>query len=126
MAELIFYKDLSLDFTPHPISGDIRPVTNETAIRRSLSNLIRTRKGDRPFRPDYGSTIHKYLFDHGIFAENELNKSLYDTIQKFEQRIVVTKIESKFEGGGIDVTVDYIIKNINVVGTFQTTITRVT
>lgn len=126
MAELIFYKDLSLDFTPHPISGDIRPVTNETAIRRSLSNLIRTRKGDRPFRPDYGSTVHKYLFDHGIFAENELNKSLYDTIQKFEQRIVVTKIESKFQSGGIDVTVDYIIKNINVVGTFQTTITRVT
>ena len=126
MAELIFYKDLSLDFTPHPISGDIRPVTNETAIRRSLSNLIRTRKGDRPFRPDYGSTVHKYLFDHGIFAENELNKSLYETIQKFEQRIVVTKIESKFEGGDIDVTVDYIIKNINVVGTFQTTITRVT
>ena len=91
-----------------------------------MSNLIRTRKGDRPFRPDYGSTVHKYLFDHGIFAENELNKSLYETIQKFEQRIVVTKIESKFEGGDIDVTVDYIIKNINVVGTFQTTITRVT
>jgi len=125
MAELIFYKDLSLDFTPHPISGDIRPITNETAIRRALSNLIRTRKGDRPFRPDYGSTIHKYLFDHGIFAENELNKSLYETIQKFEQRIIVTKIESKYEAGGISIDIEYIIRNINVIGTFQTTITRV-
>jgi len=125
MAELISYKDLSLDFTPHPISGDIRPITNETAIRRALSNLIRTRKGDRPFRPDYGSTIHKYLFDHGIFAENELNKSLYETIQKFEQRIIVTKIESKYEAGGISIDIEYIIRNINVIGTFQTTITRV-
>jgi phage baseplate assembly protein W len=125
MADLIFYKDLSLDFIPHPVSGDIRPVTNETAIRRSLSNLIRTRRGDRPFRPDYGSTVHKYLFDHGVFAEDELNKSLYETIQKFETRVIVTRIESSFASGGIDITIDYIIKNINRSATFQTTITRV-
>ena len=87
--------------------------------------MIRTRKGDKPFRPDYGSMVHKYLFDHGIFAEDELNKSLYETIRKYEPRVTVTKIESVFANGGIEITVDYIIKNINRSATLQTTITRI-
>ncbi|NDG31166.1 hypothetical protein EB118_13990 [bacterium] len=124
MAKTIFYKDLPLDFTPHPVSGDVRPITDEVAIRRSLSNLIRTRKGTRPFRPDYGSNIHKYLFDSGVFAEDELNRSLYDTIVRHEPRVLVTKIESKIEGGGIDITIDYILKNVNTPGNIQTTIRR--
>jgi hypothetical protein len=124
MAKTIFYKDLPLDFTPHPISGDIRPITDETAIRRSLSNLIKTRKGTRPFRPDYGSNIYNYLFDSGVFAEDELNRSLYDTIIKNEPRVAVTEINSKIDGNGIDIKIDYIIKNINFPGNIQTTIRR--
>ena len=49
MADIVFYKDLGLDFTPHPVTGDVRPITNETAIRRSLMNLIKTRKGTNPY-----------------------------------------------------------------------------
>ena len=43
MAEIAFFKDLSLDFTPHPVTGDVRPIINETAIKRSLMNLIKTK-----------------------------------------------------------------------------------
>ena len=57
MADIIFYKDLPLDFTPHPVTGDVRPITNEVAIRRSLTNLINTTKGSRPFFPEYGSSV---------------------------------------------------------------------
>ena len=124
MAKTIFYKDLPLDFTPHPVSGDIRPITDETAIKRSLSNLIKTRKGTRPFRPDYGSNIYKYLFDCGIFAEDEINKSLYDTISRNEPRVRVTRIESKIENNGIDIQIDYIIRNVNLPGNIQTTVRR--
>lgn len=60
MAQTIFYKDLPLDFTPHPVTGDIRPVTDELAIKRSISNLVKTPKGSRPFRPDYGSDVQQY------------------------------------------------------------------
>ena len=40
MATITFFKDLPLDFIPHPVSGDVRPITNEAAIRRSLLNLL--------------------------------------------------------------------------------------
>lgn len=124
MAKIIFYKDLPLDFTPHPISGDIRPITDETAIKRSLSNLIKTRKGTRPFRPDYGSNVYKFLFDSSVFAEDELNRSLYDTILKNEPRIIITQIESKIENNGINIQIDYIIRNVNLPGNIQTTVRR--
>jgi phage baseplate assembly protein W len=125
MATVTFFKDLSLDFTPHPISGDIRPVTDETAIRRALNNLIKTRKGERPFRPDFGSNVNKYLFSSGPFAEDELNKHVYDVISRYETRVIVTRVESKIEKEGIDIKVDYVLRNTNTSGSISTAIKKV-
>lgn len=121
----VFYKDLSLDFTPHPVSGDVRPVTDEVAIKRSLSNLIKTRRGTRPFRPDYGSDVYKYAFSSGIFAESQLNESVYNCIKKFEPRVNVTKIKSTIGENSVEVIVDYNIINTNIKTTLETTIKKV-
>lgn len=126
MAKTIFYKDLSLDFIPHPISGDVRAVTDETAVRRSLANLIRTQRGDRPFRPDYGVDMERYLFQSGSLAENEINKMLYEAITKFEPRVVITRIESKYQNNGLEIKIDYVLRNRNIVQNFNTIITRTT
>lgn len=125
MAQTIFYKDLPLDFTPHPVTGDIRPVTDELAIKRSISNLVKTPKGSRPFRPDYGSDVQQYAFQQGAFAEDALNRSLYETIRRFEPRVIVTKIESKIDKNDISVNIDYIIQNLNVTSTIETKIKKV-
>jgi phage baseplate assembly protein W len=121
----VFYKDLSLDFTPHPVSGDVRPVTDEVAIKRSLSNLLKTRRGTRPFRPDYGSDVYKYAFSSGIFAESQLNESVYNCIKKFEPRVNVTKIKSTIGENSVEVIVDYNIINTNIKTTLETTIKKV-
>ena len=125
MAQTIFYKDLPLDFTPHPVTGDIRPVTDELAIKRSMSNLVKTPKGSRPFRPDYGSDVLQYAFQQGAFAEDALNRSLYETFRRFEPRVIVTKIESKINENDISVNIDYIIQNLNVTSTIETKIKKV-
>ena len=123
---IVFYKDLPLDFTPHPVTGDIRPVTDTAAIRRSIENLIKTKRGERPFRPDYGSNIHKYLFESGALSEDALNRDLYDTITRFETRVIVTEIQSKISENGINVKINYVIRNTNLTGNFSTAIKRVT
>jgi len=125
MAETIFYKDLSLDFTPHPITGDVRPITDELAIKRSIANLIKTPKGSRPFRPDYGSDVQQYAFQQGAFAEDALNRSVYEAISRFEPRVIVTKIESKIDKNDIAINVDYIIRNLNRVSVIETKIKKV-
>jgi phage baseplate assembly protein W len=125
MAEIAFFKDLSLDFTPHPVSGDVRPVINEVAIKRSIINLIRTKKGTRPFNPLYGCNLSDYLFQYEPgFSEFNMKKEIVDAIVRHEPRVIVDEIDIKYEEYGITLNIQYIIKNINRVGSITTSLAR--
>ena len=125
MAEIAFFKDLSLNFTPHPVSGDVRPIINEVAIKRSIMNLIKTKKGTRPFNPQYGCDISDYLFSYEPgFTEYNLKKEITDAIGRYETRVSVTEIDITFEENGIVLNIQYIIKNINSSGSISTSLTR--
>ena len=122
---IAFYKDLPLDFTAHPVSGDVRPITNETAIRRSLTNLILTSKGSKPFRPEYGSNIGNFIFRNpDKFTKNDIRKSLTETIEKFESRVTLKSIDVIFEDYGIDLKISYVINNIGSSSELSLTIKR--
>lgn len=125
MADIVFYKDLGLDFTPHPVSGDVRPITNETAIKRSLTNLIRTRKGTRPFNPEYGCNISDYLFSYQPgFSEYEMQKTIIDSIKTHEPRVSVNQVNVTFEEHDVKIDISYIIRNINQFASLSTSLTR--
>ena len=125
MATINFYKDLPLDFTPHPVTGDVRPITNEVAVRRSLSNLINTTKGSRPFMPDYGSSVKNYLFSrNGVFTLYELKNSLKRDIEKYEKRISLRDIKIDYSDDGFDIKLEYVIKNAAGIASLQTTVKR--
>lgn len=121
---IVFYKDLPLDFTPHPVTGDIRPITDETAIRRSIANIIKTPKGSRPFRPDYGTDIKRYLFNNSIFSEYEVNQKIYEAISRFEPRVTVISVTTKLDNNELKVDTNFIIKNTGKTATFQTLVKR--
>jgi phage baseplate assembly protein W len=125
MADIAFFKDLSLDFTPHPVSGDVRPVINEIAIKRSIINLIRTKKGTRPFNPLYGCDLADYLFKYEPgFSEFNMKKEITDAIGRHEPRVSVNQIDVKYEEYGITLNIQYVIKNINRVGSITTSLAR--
>ena len=125
MAEIAFYKDLSLNFTPHPVSGDVRPIINEVAIKRSIMNLIKTKKGTRPFNPEYGCDISNYLFSYEPgFTEYNMKKEITDAINKYEPRVSIDEVNITFEENGVVMNIQYIIKNINRVGSISTSLTR--
>jgi phage baseplate assembly protein W len=120
-----FYKDLSLDFTPHPVSGDVRPITDDVAVKRALLNLINTKRGSVPFRPDYGSNVVDCLFKNAdVFTQKELERSLYDTITKHEPRVTVLVIDAQFENYGVKIQVDFRIRNRSGIQTLTTTVRR--
>ena len=126
MATLNFYKDLSLDFTPHPVSGDVRPIVDDLAIRRSITNLIRTSRGSRPFYPEYGCTISSLLFSNAdIFTKNTMKDSVYDALNKFEPRIDVISVEPTFDDdNGVSLQIKYRIKNTSIVSSITTIVKR--
>ena len=125
MADITFYKDLPLDFTPHPVTGDVRPITNEVAIRRSLTNLINTTKGSRPFFPEYGSSVKEYLFSvNSPFTLYELKDSLKQDIERHEKRISLTNIKVDYSDDGFDIKLEYVIRNASGISSLQTTVKR--
>lgn len=122
---ITFYKDLPLDFTPHPVSGDIRPITDETAIKRSLKNLLLTNKGSKPFRPDYGSNISNFLFANlDNFTLNDIKRSIEETVNRYESRVRLINVKVDSGNDGLDITLDYIIVNSRRQSSVSLTIRR--
>lgn len=122
---ITFYKDLSLDFTPHPVSGDVRPITDEAAVKRALLNLINTKKGTRPFNPNYGSDVADYLFRNAdAFAKHEIEQKLYESITRFEPRVTVRRIVVTFEDLGMKIQIDFTMKSTNRQNTLTTLVKR--
>jgi len=120
-----FYKDLPLDFTPHPVTGDVRPITNDVAVKRAITNLIYTKLGNKPFRPEFGSRIHDFLFENqDIFTEKEIKDHLKEVIERFEPRVFVNNVELKYVSAGFEIKIDVIIINTNQLVEVPLTISR--
>ena len=64
-------------------------------IKSSIFTIVSTTKGNRLFRPDFGSNIENLLFDpmddYTTFA---IKEALIDSISKWEPRIVLDKVNS--------------------------------
>ena len=74
------YKDLNLNFSANPVTGDVATVTDVIAVKRSVRNLLLTNHYDRPFHPEIGSNVPHLLFENlnpvTGFAEKFKFKSL--------------------------------------------------
>ena len=58
------FKDISLSFKPHPVTGDMPVLVNERAIIRSVRNLVETIPTERYFEPLIGTDIRGMLFEN--------------------------------------------------------------
>ena len=43
------FRDISLSFAKHPVTNDILILKNEDAVKKSVSNIVRTSLGERFF-----------------------------------------------------------------------------
>ena len=82
------FKDISLSFSPHPITKDIPVLINERAIVRSVRNLVETIPTERFFQPNLGTEIRDTLFEN--FSRQTVNiieDQVRDTIRAYEPRV---------------------------------------
>lgn len=88
------FKDISLSFARHPVTNDILTIRNEDAIKKSVTNLVKTVVGERFFNPLLGTTINESLFElntSGIAAL--LEDEIRNVLRNFETRVIVKSIE---------------------------------
>ena len=104
------FKDLSVTFKKHPVTDDLVSVKDKSAIAQSITNLLMTKKGERPFQPTLGSGLQDMLFEpldfgSAVMIKQEIGKC----INKFEPRVRVQKIycEVDFDNNGYNVEMQY-------------------
>ena len=110
------FKDISMSFEVNPINNDIIGVKNDTAISRSIRNLVLTTPGERFFNEDLGSGVSEVLFDTvDDISSSFIRDEIEQTIIRFEPRVKLTdvKVKPNYENNEFDVTIAYDIIGID-------------
>lgn len=120
MSSNYTFKDLSVTFKPHPITGDLITVKDDKDITQSITNLLMTNIGERPFQSSLGTRLSRLIFDPldtataGLIA-NEIK----NVIERYETRVVLDTIEvvPDYEYNGFEVELV-----VNIIGREETPI----
>ena len=111
------FKDLSASFQTSPLNNDLIALKNESAIARSVRNLVLTIQAERPFQPTLGSGVNRLLFDNmDKLTASAIRSELRTTIENYEPRVEINEIlvEPDFEGNAFHVTLQYFILGMDV------------
>ncbi len=88
------FKDISLSFSPHPVTKDLPILKNESAIRRSVRNIVETIPTEKFFNPNFGSDVYKSLFEFVDFGTaNIIQEQIKTSVNNFEPRVENVNIE---------------------------------
>ena len=77
------FKDISLSFSPHPVTKDLPVLINERAITRSVRNLVETIPTERFFNSLLGTDIRDSLFEGftpltATVIEDQIRTTIYN------------------------------------------------
>jgi|TARA_B100000427_G_scaffold73716_1_gene59751 hypothetical protein len=104
------FKDISMSFESNPLTEDLIAIKNETAIARSIRNIVFTLPGEKFFDPDFGSDISGSLFENidditGGIIEDQIRQS----INNYEPRVNLLSLQTNpnFDNNAFDVTITY-------------------
>jgi len=108
------YKDINLNFSKHPITGDISKLTNVEAVKRSVRNLVNTNFYERPFHPEIGSDVRSILFEPvSPLIADVLKRYVEDVINNFEPRaeLISVVVSPDIDRNAYGVTIEFYLVN---------------
>jgi len=108
------YRDLDLFFSRKSMSNDINKVTDITAIKRSIRNLVLTNHYEKPFHPEIGSGVRDILFEPMTpFISHILTMKVLDVIENFEPRAKVINISARpdIDRNEYELTIQFFVVN---------------
>ena len=111
------FKDISLSFSPHPVTKDLPVLTNERAIARSVRNLVETIPSERFFNSLLGTDVRGSLFE--LFTTETvtiIEDQIQTTVANFEPRVdnVSVQVDSQYDNNELNVTVFFDIVGLEV------------
>jgi phage baseplate assembly protein W len=104
------FKDISMTFQSNPLNSDLIPLRNETAIARSIRNIVFTLPGEKFFNPNFGSRVSRSLFENvDEISASIINDEIRNSINNFEPRVSLINVQTipDFDNGAFDVNIVY-------------------
>ena len=111
------FKDVSMTFQRHPLTSDIIALKNESAIARSVRNIIFTSPGEKFFNEDFGSSISNVLFNNiNDISANIIKSEIRSSLNIYEPRVKLKNVDVKpnFDQNEFNVTILYEIIGADV------------
>ena len=122
------YKDLELFFTKKKLSAknsdgdvtvsgaksDINKVTDITAVKRSIRNLVLTNHYEKPFHPEIGCGVRELLFELMTpITAHLLTRKVEDVITEYEPRaqLVGVKATPDLDRNAYELTIEFYVLN---------------
>ena len=100
------YSDFMVNFTAHPISGNLLKVKNEDAVKMAVKNRVMTGFSERLYNPFIGSNVKRKLFEpNDSFLKEDIKKSVENSLQN-DSRINLIELH-----GELPAIID--VRNIN-------------
>lgn len=86
-------------------------------IEESILIILRTSKGERAMRPDFGCEISELLFSHqGSATTTMVSYYVQQALEQWEPRIEVSSVKAVFDqekNDVLNINIDYKIKSTN-------------
>jgi len=107
-------------FRVEPAGGRVATAADEEDIRQSILIILKTAKGERVMRPDFGCGIHNLVFaavDTATLAQ--VKRDVEDSLRAYEARIEVTSVQAlagNLINGQLIIEIDYRVRQTNQPG----------
>jgi len=111
-----YFQDFDLDMVRNPATGDIIPLRNALAIKRSVRNLIMLNFGEKRWRPTIGSNVRQLLFDPMTpDVAGRLQLYITQVITTYETRVQLNNVtvSTDFTNEGYNISISYFLKNVD-------------
>jgi len=106
------FKDISMTFQANPLNDDLIAIKNESAIARSIRNIVFTLPGEKFFNASFGSRITESLFDNiDDITSTIIVDEITESIERYEERVKLTdvKADPDFENNSFNLTIEYLV-----------------
>jgi phage baseplate assembly protein W len=111
------FKDISMSFQYNPLNNDLIALKNETAIARSVRNIVFTLPGEKFFDSNFGSRISNSLFENvDEISASIIRDEIRNSITNYEPRVELIDVQTTpdYDNSSFDVLIQYRIIGADV------------
>ena len=108
-------------------TGEIFKKTDAAAVKQAVKNVLLTSRLEKPFNPDFGAGLNRFLFDlDTTFDRFEVEDAIVSTLARVEPRARVIDIDSVIspDQHSVNITVKFRVFSTDTIEQVTVSLTR--